>query len=125
MSITTTKLDEKLSVTGQIEIGDLAEIAVAAARKQIVIVAENLLATKEGRELPDVYDGYGACPITMENGKVILAEFGFGGKLLPIFPLNPAVPRRFSWLLKARLFPWLYWDGMLRGAVNGLLAPRV
>lgn len=87
----------------------------AAARKQIVIVAENLLAAKEGKELPDIYDGYGACPLTVEKGKVILAEFGFGGKLLPTFPLDPTVPRRFAWLLKAKLFPWLYWNGMLKG----------
>ena len=87
----------------------------AAARKQIVIVAENLLAAKEGRQLPDIYDGYGACPLTVENGKVILAEFGFGGKLLPTFPLDPTVPRRFNWLLKVKVFPWLYWNGMLKG----------
>ncbi|TXI20635.1 MAG: TIGR01244 family phosphatase [Nitrosomonas sp.] len=87
----------------------------AAARKQIVIVAENLLAAKEGRECSHIYDGYGACPLTVEHGKVILAEFGFGGKLLPTFPLDPVVPRRFSWLLKAKLFPWLYWNGMLKG----------
>lgn len=87
----------------------------AAARKQIVIVAENLLAAKEGREFSNIYDGYGACPLTVENGKVVLAEFGFGGKLLPTFPLNPTVPRRFAWFLKARLFPWLYWNGMLKG----------
>ncbi|SDG92612.1 bifunctional protein tyrosine phosphatase family protein/NAD(P)/FAD-dependent oxidoreductase [Nitrosomonas sp. Nm132] len=87
----------------------------AAARKQIVIVAENLLAAKEGRELPDVYDGYGACPLTVEKGKVILAEFGFGGKLLPTFPLDPLVARRLYWLFKVKLFPWLYWNGMLKG----------
>ncbi|SDW17437.1 bifunctional protein tyrosine phosphatase family protein/NAD(P)/FAD-dependent oxidoreductase [Nitrosomonas communis] len=87
----------------------------AAARKQIVIVADNLLAAREGKELPDVYDGYGACPLTVEKGKVILAEFGFGGKLLPTFPLDPTVPRQFAWFLKAKVFPWLYWNGMLKG----------
>ncbi|SEQ50586.1 NAD(P)/FAD-dependent oxidoreductase [Nitrosomonas ureae] len=87
----------------------------AADRKQIVIVAENLLAAKEAREFSNIYDGYGACPLTVENGKVILAEFGFGAKLLPTFPLNPTVPSRFAWFLKAKLFPWLYWNGMLKG----------
>lgn len=87
----------------------------AAARKQIVIVAENLLAAKEGKAFPSIYDGYGACPLTVEHGKVIMAEFGFGGKLLPTFPLDPTVPRRFAWLLKAKLFPWLYWNAMLKG----------
>ncbi|SFP44219.1 sulfide:quinone oxidoreductase [Nitrosomonas cryotolerans] len=87
----------------------------AAVRKQIVIVAENLLAEKEGRDLVAIYDGYGACPLTVENGKVILAEFGFGGKLLPTFPLDPTVPRALAWMLKIKFFPWLYWNGMLKG----------
>jgi len=87
----------------------------AAARKQIVVVAENLLAVKEDREMPIQYDGYGACPLTVENGKVVLAEFGFGGKLLPTLPLEPTKASRFAWFLKAKLFPWLYWNGMLKG----------
>ena len=87
----------------------------AAIRKQIVVVAENILAEKEDRDLTALYDGYGACPLTVENGKVVLAEFGFGGKLLPTLPLKPTAPSRIAWLLKAKLFPWLYWNGMLKG----------
>lgn len=87
----------------------------AAARKQIVVVAENLLAAKEDRGLATIYDGYGACPLTVENGKVILAEFGFGGKLLPTFPLDPMVPRKLYWFLKKTVFPWIYWNAMLKG----------
>ena len=87
----------------------------AAIRKQIVVVAENILAEKEDRDLSTIYDGYGACPLTVENGKVILAEFGFGGKLLPSLPLKPTVPSTIAWLLKAKFFPWLYWNGMLKG----------
>ena len=33
-----------------------------------------------------VYDGYGSCPLTVERGKIVLAEFGYGGKLLPTLP---------------------------------------
>lgn len=87
----------------------------AAVRKQIVVVAENLLAAKEGREFETLYDGYGSCPLTVEKGKVILAEFGFGGKLLPTFRLDPTVPRFLAWLLKARFLPWFYWNGFLKG----------
>lgn len=87
----------------------------AAVRKQVVVVAENLLAAKEGRELATQYDGYGSCPLTVEKGKVILAEFGFGGKLLPTFPLDPTIPRFSAWILKARFLPWLYWNGLLKG----------
>ncbi|SEO58643.1 FAD/NAD(P)-binding oxidoreductase [Nitrosovibrio sp. Nv6] len=87
----------------------------AAVRKQIVVVAENLLAAKEEKELPTRYDGYGSCPLIVEKGKVILAEFGFGGKLLPTFPLDPTVPRYLAWLLKAKFLPWFYWHGFLKG----------
>jgi sulfide:quinone oxidoreductase len=87
----------------------------AAARKQIVVVAENLLALRAGRGMPLRYDGYGSCPLTVEKGKVVLAEFGYGGKLLPTFPLDSTVPRRSAWFLKATLLPWFYWNGMLKG----------
>jgi len=87
----------------------------AAARKQIIIVAENLLSLRAGIPLLSTYDGYGSCPLTVERGKVILAEFGYGGKLLPTFPLDSTVPRKSAWFLKATLLPWLYWNCMLKG----------
>jgi len=87
----------------------------AAVRKQIVVVAENLLALRKELAMPLKYDGYGSCPLTVEKGKVILAEFGYAGKLLPTFALDPTVPRRSAWWLKATLLPWFYWNGMLKG----------
>jgi sulfide:quinone oxidoreductase len=88
---------------------------VAAARQQVVIVARNLLAQRAGEALPAVYDGYGACPLTVEKGRIVLAEFGFGGKLLPTFPLDPLVPRYAAWVLKKTILPWFYWHLMLKG----------
>ena len=87
----------------------------AAVRKQIVVVAENLLALRKQAPLPLKYDGYGSCPLTVEKGKVVLAEFGYGGKLLPTFPLDPTRARRSMWFLKATLLPWFYWNGMFKG----------
>ena len=87
----------------------------AAVRKQAPVVAENLLAVLAGRGPRALYDGYGACPLTVERGKVVLAEFGYGGKLLPTFPLDPRVPRRLAWDLKVRAMPGIYFDMMLRG----------
>ena len=50
-----------------------------------------------------VYDGYGSCPLTVERGKIVLAEFGYGGKILPTFPfLDGRKPSRLAWLLKER-----------------------
>jgi sulfide:quinone oxidoreductase len=87
----------------------------AAVRKQAPVVAENVLSVLAGKGPRALYDGYGSCPLTVERGKVVLAEFGYGGKLLPSFPLDPRVPRRMAWALKAQLMPSVYFDLMLRG----------
>lgn len=87
----------------------------AAARKQVVIAAENLLAARAGLALPSRYDGYGSCPLTVEKGKIILAEFGYGGKIVPTFPWDSTQPRRSAWWLKKYLLPQVYWHLMLKG----------
>jgi sulfide:quinone oxidoreductase len=90
----------------------------AAARKQAPVVAENVLSVMEGREPVAVYDGYGSCPLTVERGRIVLAEFGYGGKLLPTFPtwmLDGTKATRAAWFLKDRLLPPFYWHGMLKG----------
>jgi sulfide:quinone oxidoreductase len=87
----------------------------AAVRKQAPIVVANLLAAMRGKPLPRAYDGYGSCPLTVAYGKIVLAEFAYGGKVTPSFPLDPRVPRRSMWLLKTKLLPWLYWSHMFKG----------
>lgn len=91
---------------------------MAAARKQAPIVAENLLADRAGKAPEAIYDGYGSCPLTVERGKIVLAEFGYGGKLLPSFPrwlIDGTKPQKLSWLLKSEALPKIYWNGMLKG----------
>ena len=91
----------------------------AATRKQAPVVAHNLL--KDRGMIADgdaIYDGYGSCPLTVERGKIVLAEFGYGGKLLPSFPawlVDGTQPSRLAWFLKERLLPPLYWKAMLKG----------
>ncbi|AKM10652.1 NAD(P)/FAD-dependent oxidoreductase [Croceicoccus naphthovorans] len=90
----------------------------AAARKQAPIVAVNALSVMAGGDPVAGYDGYGSCPLTVEKGKIVLAEFGYGGKLLPSFPtwlIDGTRPRKLSWLLKSEVLPWIYWNGMLKG----------
>ena len=65
-----------------------------------------------------IYDGYGSCPLTVERGKIVLAEFGYGGKHLPTFPqwiINSFEPSRLAWLLKEKMLPAIYWDLLLKG----------
>lgn len=87
----------------------------AAIRKQAPVVTTNIFDFVSGSELSAKYDGYSSCPLITEIGKVILAEFGYDGKLMPSFPLDPAKPRRSMWFLKKTLLPVLYWQGMLKG----------
>ncbi|TDL91269.1 bifunctional protein tyrosine phosphatase family protein/NAD(P)/FAD-dependent oxidoreductase [Meridianimarinicoccus aquatilis] len=90
----------------------------AAARKQAPVVAENVVADMRGKAPVAQYDGYGSCPLTVERGKIVLAEFGYGGTLLPSFPkwlVDGTKPTRAAWLLKERILPPIYWQAMLRG----------
>jgi len=90
----------------------------AAARKQAPVVAENILFDKGLRPAQCGYDGYGSCPLTVERGKIVLAEFLYGGKVAPSFPpyiIDGMKPSRTAWLLKARVLPPIYWRAMLKG----------
>ncbi|WP_282608831.1 bifunctional protein tyrosine phosphatase family protein/NAD(P)/FAD-dependent oxidoreductase [Pelagibius sp. Alg239-R121] len=90
----------------------------AAARKQAPVVAQNLLADMGKNVSVAHYDGYGSCPLTVERGKIVLAEFGYGGKLLPSFPswmINGQKPSRLAWLMKEKILPPVYWQAMLQG----------
>jgi len=101
------------------DIGNMPNAKTAAAvRKQAPVVAENALAVLSGKELHAAYDGYGSCPLTVERGKILLAEFGYGGVLLPSFPkfvIDGTRPSRLAWHLKKDLLPAIYWDVMLKG----------
>ncbi|MGK5052338.1 TIGR01244 family sulfur transferase [Janthinobacterium sp. RB2P8] len=103
-------------------LGDVANTAnaktAAAARKQGPVVAHNVLAALGRATGSAHYDGYGSCPLTVERGKIVLAEFTYGGKLAPSFPtwlIDGTRPSRLAWLLKERILPPLYWRGMLKG----------
>ena len=90
----------------------------AAARKQAPVVAHNLLVTRGEARGDACYDGYGSCPLTVERGKIVLAEFTYGGKLAPSFPgwlIDGTRPSRLAWYLKERILPPLYWEAMLKG----------
>lgn len=98
----------------------------AAVRKQAPVVAVNALSVLDGGAPVAYYDGYGSCPLTVEAGKIVLAEFGYGGKLLPSFPawlIDGKQPSRLAWLLKDTILPPIYWHGMLKGR-EWLAAPR-
>lgn len=99
----------------------------AAARKQAPVVANNVLVALGRLSKLAHYDGYGSCPLTVERGKIVLAEFTYGGELAPSFPrwlLDGRRPTRLAWLLKAQILPPLYWRCMLKGR-EWLAKPQV
>jgi sulfide:quinone oxidoreductase len=99
---------------------------MAAVRKQVPVVAQNIIDTLSGRDIGAGYDGYGSCPLTVERGKIVLAEFGYGGKLIPTFPtwmLQGKRATRAAWILKKDILPAIYWHAMLKGR-EWLVAPQ-
>lgn len=86
----------------------------AAVRAQVPVLVSNLLAALNGKPATAAYDGYAACPLTTSRGKVLLAEFAYGGAITPSFALDPRIPRRMYWWIKKFFLPRLYWR-MLSG----------
>jgi len=89
----------------------------AAVRKQAPVVANEIITAVAGKLVPGAYDGYASCPLTTAIGKVILAEFCYGGKVTPTLPLNPSKERWLGWWIKLTGLPLMYWHYMLKGYV--------
>jgi sulfide:quinone oxidoreductase len=87
----------------------------AAVKAQVPVVVANLLAQRRRAALSGRYDGYAACPLTTSAGKVLLAEFSYGGAITPSLPLDPRLPRSLYWKLKKSWLPWFYWNLLLKG----------
>jgi sulfide:quinone oxidoreductase len=87
-----------------------------AVRKQVPVVVNNILKLMASDTIVEGYDGYGTCPLTTSLGKVMVAEFSYGGKVTTSFPfLDSRKSRSIWWWGKTTGFPMLYWDWMLKG----------
>ncbi|KAK3402378.1 hypothetical protein B0T20DRAFT_137986 [Sordaria brevicollis] len=99
----------------------------AAITAQAPVLVENLLRTLEGKEVVGEYDGYTSCPLVTQYGKVMLAEFKYGGVPketfggLPVVggALDQGTPRRMFYYLKKDFFPWVYYQAMVKGIWAG------
>ncbi len=100
-------------------LGDAASTAnsktAAAIRKQAPVVVRNLLHLIHKGAVEEAYDGYASCPLTTGYGRVLMAEFIYGGKPTPTLPLDPRKERLVNWTIKKYGLPALYWDYMLKG----------
>lgn len=96
---------------------------VASITSQAPVLVRNLLMAMEGKAPEATYDGYTSCPLTTEYGKVLLAEFKYGGEPKETFNswfgVDQGVPRRAFWHLKKDFFPWVYSKHMVKGRWGG------
>lgn len=94
-------------------LGDNADVptsrTASAARKQSHVVVDNVERYLEDRSLAPDYDGYTACPILVEKGKAMIAEFDYES------PISAPVVSRLNWILDINVIPSLYWNVWMRG----------
>lgn len=108
-------------------IGDASSLptskTAAAITAQAPVMVSNLMQVMEGKEPTAIYDGYTSCPLLTQYGKVLLAEFKYGG--VPKESFNEWLgwdqikPRRTFYHLKKDFFPWVYFNSMVRGTWGG------
>ncbi|KAF5014911.1 hypothetical protein F66182_13942, partial [Fusarium sp. NRRL 66182] len=95
----------------------------AAITSQAPVLVRGLLSVMEGKEPEGTYDGYTSCPLLTEYGKVLLAEFKYGGEpketFGSLFGIDQAEPRRAFYHLKKDFFPWVYYKSMVKGTWAG------
>ncbi|MBR6662685.1 MAG: NAD(P)/FAD-dependent oxidoreductase [Alistipes sp.] len=103
-------------------LGDCAGIPTsktsAAIGKQLPIAVENLISIMEGRAPEAIYNGYAACPIVTEYGKVLMAEFDYKKEPQITFPLSlldMSKEQWVAWLLKVYGLKPIYFNLMLTG----------
>lgn len=87
----------------------------AAIRKQAPVVVAHIMAYLNNAKSDASYDGYSACPIPTQYGKLMLAEFDYTNTPKMTFPFDQVVPRWSMWILKTKVLPWLYWNKILSG----------
>jgi sulfide:quinone oxidoreductase len=110
----------------------------AAITAQAPVLVHNLFETIDGKtNLTGYYNGYASCPLIISKKHVLLAEFGYDGKLMETFdaktgkfPYNMIIgnldndlQQRFFYWLKEQVFPFAYWTLWTRGLWYGTNGP--
>ncbi|KAH9946178.1 FAD/NAD(P)-binding domain-containing protein [Epithele typhae] len=95
----------------------------AAITAQAPILTENLFSVVDtGKVTKAAYDGYTSCPLLTGYNQLMLAEFKYGLEPKESFASffgDQAVPRLPYYLLKKDLFPYVYWNYMVKGTWFG------
>ncbi|PQB03530.1 NAD(P)/FAD-dependent oxidoreductase [Aureitalea marina] len=107
-------------------LGDVAALPTAktgaAIRKPVPVVVDNILKLIASKAKGNKsYDGYSSCPLVTGYGKMVLAEFDYGGNFTPDPKLKQMLVFDSSkehwrlWMLKKYGLPYLYWNKMMKG----------
>ncbi|KAJ7063264.1 FAD/NAD-P-binding domain-containing protein [Mycena amicta] len=102
----------------------------AAIAAQAPVLVENLFSVVDTGKLSSAtYDGYTSCPLLTGYNELMLAEFKYGLEPKETFSaqFDQAKSHRLFYHLKKDLFPWAYWNYMVRGqwfGVNGPFRPK-
>ncbi|KAJ5833777.1 hypothetical protein N7474_002088 [Penicillium riverlandense] len=95
----------------------------AAVTAEAPVLVQNMLLSMEGKQPQATYDGYTSCPLLTEFGKVLLAEFKYGGQPKETFGnwfgIDQIEPRRAFYHLKKDFFPWVYFNSFVKGTWGG------
>jgi len=102
-------------------LGDVADLRTrpsgGALRKQVAVLAPNILAARLGRPLGH-YDGYTVMPITTGRRRLMLVEDDRDGRPQPTVPfVGLTRPRTVTRWGERHALPQVYWRGHLRGKV--------
>jgi eukaryotic sulfide quinone oxidoreductase len=113
----------------------------AAITSQGPILVSNLEKVINGAKENDLlmtgkgYDGYTSCPLVINKSEVILAEFGYDGKILETFSKETGqfpyslmgqegkLQRKFFYWMKEQMFPAVYWNLWTQGRWFGNSGP--
>ncbi len=107
----------------------------AAITSQAPVLVHNLMNHTQGKPMNGCYNGYASCPLVIGKNKVILAEFGYDGKIMETFDRetgafpynllgqNGKVQQYLFYWMKETFFPFAYWNLWVRGKWYGTSGP--
>lgn len=89
----------------------------AAIRQQAPVLARNLLAVMDEKEMKQAYDGYTSCPLVTGYNRLVMAEFDYDKNPKETFPIDQSKERMSMYFVKKNILPLMYWNGMLKGTM--------
>lgn len=100
-------------------IGDVCGIPMGktggTARHHGAVLIDNLISAMKKEKLAHLFDGYTVCPLKVEYGKIVMAEFNYDGPAPTIGLLGISEPRWLWWAFDKYMLLPMYKHLMLRG----------